>query len=247
MPADSATPRVLAVIPARLASQRLPRKVLRILAGKPLLSWTYEAARRCPQFSEVLVAVDSDEVASLCEQNGWPFHMTSPELPSGTDRLHAVAQQVHADIYVNVQADEPLIRPAHIAALLTPFASPSVDASTLRILASPDDLPNPNVVKVVTALDGRALYFSRAAIPFYRDTTGPARTYRHLGLYAYRRAALARFAALTPTPLEQAEKLEQLRLLENGLTLHVHEVFEPTLGVDTEDDLEQVARILEQS
>lgn len=244
--AETTPLRVLAVIPARLASQRLPRKVLQILAGKPLLSWTYEAARRCPQLHDVLVAVDSDEVAALCERNGWPWRMTSPKLPSGTDRLHAVAQEMPADVYVNIQADEPLIRPAHMAALLAPFGDPAVDVSTLKIAAAPEDLPNPNVVKVVTALNGRALYFSRAPIPFHRDDRDTSPVYRHLGLYAYRREALDRFAALPPSPLEQAEKLEQLRLLENGLSLYVSEVFLPTVGVDTQEDLEEVERLLQQ-
>lgn len=247
MSAEATALRVLAVIPARLASQRLPRKVLQPIAGKPLLGWTYEAARRCPQLDEVVVAVDSDEVAALCESNGWPWRMTSPELPSGTDRLYAIAEQMPADIYVNIQADEPLIRPTHMGALLAPFGDAGVDVSTLKIAAAPEDLQNPNVVKVVTALNGRALYFSRAPIPFHRDGRGPSPVYRHLGLYAYRQKALARFAALAPSPLEQVEKLEQLRLLENGLTLYVNEVFDPTVGVDTREDLMEVESLLQKA
>ena len=248
------TTRVLGVIPARLASTRLPRKVLLPLAGEPLLVWVYAAACACPALEGVVIAVDSDEVATLCRQRGWPFVMTDPQLPSGTDRLYAVSQQHDAAIYVNVQGDEPLLRPAHIDDILRPFAEQQdVDVSTLKVRCSPDNIANPNAVKVVTAHDGRALYFSRATIPYDRDRQSAANdaaphgvvTYwKHLGLYAYRRAALARFAALTPGPLEQTERLEQLRLLENGLSLYVAETEFDTVGVDTAEDLARVEQIL---
>ena len=235
---------VLGVIPARLGSTRLPRKVLREIAGKPLLAWVYEAALRCPQFHQVVIAVDSDEVAQLCEQNRWPWRMTSPTLPSGTDRLHAIAREIPADIYVNVQGDEPLLTSAHFAALLAPFAHAHVDATTLKVRCPPDDIHDPNIVKVVSGHDGRALYFSRAAIPFARDPGGSTAYWKHLGLYAYRRPALERFAALPPGALEEIERLEQLRLLENGLALYVNEVTEDAQGVNTEEELESVQAIL---
>ncbi len=236
---------VLAVIPARLHSTRLPRKMLRTVAGKPLLAWTVEAASACPLFDQIIVAVDSEEVAALCRGNGWAWQMTSPLLPSGTDRLHAVAQQTPAAIYVNVQGDEPLLTPAHFAALLAPFSNPATEVATLKVQCPPEDLLNPNVVKVVTARDGRALYFSRAPIPYRRDGTGSAPCWKHLGLYAYRRATLDRFAALPPSPLEQMERLEQLRLLENNIALHVAEAPTDTIGIDTAEDLERVAAILQ--
>ncbi|HVG27626.1 MAG TPA: 3-deoxy-manno-octulosonate cytidylyltransferase [Acidobacteriaceae bacterium] len=252
--------RILAVIPARLASTRLPRKVLRDLNGQPLLAWTVEAALRCPQLSEVLIAADSEQVAHLCSTRGWPCLMTSPDLPSGSDRLFAVARHLPADIYVNIQADEPLLQPAHIEALLRPFARPEVHVTTLRVRCPEPSVHDPNVVKVVTTPDDRALYFSRAPIPFHRDAhththtpahlrTGPAphpatTFWKHLGLYAFRAAALARFAALTPSPLEQTERLEQLRLLENGIALYAPEVTEDTIGVDTEEDLHRVSLLL---
>ncbi len=238
---------VLGVIPARLASTRLPRKVLRLVAGRPLLAWVVEAAQASPLLDKVLVAVDSEEVASLCRQRGWPFEMTSRTLPSGTDRLHAVAARHPAAIYVNIQADEPLLTTGHIAALLQPFADPAVDAATLRVPCPSDQIGDPNVVKVVTAGNGRALYFSRAPIPFPRDglaVPGTVPYWKHLGLYAYRASALARFAALPPSPLEQIERLEQLRLLENGLALHVANAPTDTIGVDTEDDLRHVESML---
>ncbi len=236
--------RVVGVIPARLASTRLPRKVLRDLLGEPLLAWVYRAAAACPELDEVIVAADSAEVAELCRQRGWRCIFTSPELPSGTDRLFAVSREVDAAIYVNIQGDEPLLQPQHVSALLAPFARPEVEVTTLKVRCAAEDIANPNAVKVVTAADGRALYFSRATIPFDRDGDGRAVIWKHLGLYAYRKAALARFAALPPGRLEQTERLEQLRLLENRIALYVAETEEDTIGVDTEEDLLRVEALL---
>ena len=233
--------RTLGVIPARLASTRLPRKVLREVAGRPLLAWVVEAARACPQLDQVLVAADSEEVAGLCHRLGYPVELTSPDLPSGTDRIHAVAQLHDADVYVNIQGDEPLLRPEHIAALLRPFASAQVDVSTLKVRCTPENIANLNAVKVVTASDGHALYFSRATIPYHRDETDPVPQYwKHIGLYAYRKRALNLFPTLPTSALERAERLEQLRFLENGLLICVETTEHDTIGVDTEADLRQV-------
>lgn len=241
--------RTLAVIPARLASTRLPRKVLREIAGQPMLAWVYAAARACPLLEDVIIAVESPEVEALCRKRGWPYRMTSPGLPSGSDRLFAVAREIEAEIYVNIQADEPLLTPAHFQALLEPFSRPEIHVSTLKVLCTPAGIGDPNVVKVVTAANGSALYFSRAAIPYERDqaqpSAPPAPTYwKHLGLYAYRREALARFAQLPPGQLESIEKLEQLRLLENGIPIHVAPVEQDTIGIDTEEDLRRVEEFL---
>jgi 3-deoxy-manno-octulosonate cytidylyltransferase (CMP-KDO synthetase) len=239
------TEQILGVIPARLASTRLPRKLLRQIAGRPLLAWVVDAARACPQFNNLLVAADSDEVANLCHSLNIPVEITSPDLPSGTDRLHAVAQLHDADIYVNIQGDEPLLRPEHIAALLHPFARPGVDVTTLKVPCTSENIANPNAVKVVTATDGRALYFSRAAIPYHRDSSDPTpRYWKHIGLYAYRKSALLRFPTLPASQLERAERLEQLRFLENGLSLYVEPTDHDTIGVDTEADLQLVDAIL---
>jgi len=236
-------PTVLGVIPARLASTRLPRKVLRAIAGRPMLAWVYEAAKKCPQLDNVLVATDSEEVADLCRRNGWPFQLTSPDLPSGTDRLHAVAQLIDAGIYVNIQGDEPLLRPEHLASLLNPFADERVEVTTLKVACTPENITNPNAVKVVTTAEGRALYFSRATIPYDRDGAAP-QYWKHLGLYAYRKSALDRFPTLPHRTLEQAERLEQLRFLENGIHIHVEPTPFDTIGVDTEDDLRRVEEML---
>lgn len=238
---------MLGVIPARLASTRLPRKVLREIAGRPLLAWVYDvaaAAQDSGALDGIVVATDSTEVEDLCRREGWSCEMTSPDLKSGTDRLEVVAQRRPADIYVNIQGDEPLLEPAHIHALLRPFALPGVDVTTLKVLCSTVNERNPNAVKVVTAVDGRALYFSRATIPFNRDEDAPAIYWKHIGLYAYRRAALASFAGLRPGVLEQTERLEQLRLLENGLSLYVEPTEIDTVGVDTHEDLRAVEAIL---
>jgi 3-deoxy-manno-octulosonate cytidylyltransferase (CMP-KDO synthetase) len=234
----------LGVIPARLASTRLPRKVLREVAGRPMLAWVYEAARACPQLDALVIATDSEEVAALCEKHGWPHQLTSPDLPSGSDRVHAVAQKIDARIYVNIQGDEPMLKPEHVASLLAPFARPHVEVSTLKVLCTPENITNPNAVKVVTATDGRALYFSRATIPYDRDATGSALYWKHIGLYAYRKEALNRFPSLSPSMLERTEKLEQLRFLENGFSLYVEPTDYDTVGVDTEEDLRRVEQIL---
>jgi 3-deoxy-manno-octulosonate cytidylyltransferase (CMP-KDO synthetase) len=247
-PGEKQPATVLGVIPARLASTRLARKVLRTIAGRPMLAWVYEAASACPQLDRVVIATDSDEVAELCEQNNWPVQLTPTDLPSGTDRIYAVAQQILADIYVNIQGDEPLLKPEHLTALLRPFALAHVEVSTLKVLCTPENIANPNAVKVVTAFDGRALYFSRATIPFNRD--GQARDsispqyWKHIGLYAYRKATLQRFPTLPSSALEQTERLEQLRFLENGIDIYVEPTDFDTIGVDTEEDLHRVEALL---
>ncbi len=228
---------IVAVIPARLASTRLARKVLREIAGQPLLAWVYRAAKACRQLDRVVIATDSDEVMAFAEEHGFEARMTPAECASGTDRVYFVAQSLSAGIYVNVQGDEPLLRPEHIEALVRPLlARPEALVSTLATRCSPDQIGNPNAVKVVTAADGRALYFSRAAIPFDRDQSGRAEYRKHLGLYAYRKSALERFPNLPPSALEAAERLEQLRFLENGIDIYVEPTEFDTVGVDTEED-----------
>ena len=240
----SKTLRTLGVVPARLASTRLPRKVLREVAGKPLLVWVVEAARACPQLDDVLVATDSEEVVATCKARGIAVELTSLQLQSGTDRVHAVAQKIDADVYVNIQGDEPMIRPDHITALLRPFERKHVDVTTLKVRCTPEIIANPNAVKVVTAADGRALYFSRATIPYDRDGVNPV-YWRHIGLYGYRRAALERFTSLAASRLEETERLEQLRFLENGISIYVEPTEHDTVGVDTEEDLRLVDKLLQ--
>ena len=213
-----------------------------------MLSWVYAAAKACPQIERVIIATDAEEVMAAGRTYGWETRMTSPDLASGSDRVHAVSldPEFDADIYINVQGDEPLLRTEHIDALLRPFDihENAVDATTLATACTLSDIANPNAVKVVSAADGRALYFSRATIPFDRDNSSTIPYRKHLGLYAYRKAALARFAALPPGTLEQIEKLEQLRMLENGMNLYVESTEFETIGVDTAQDLTQAEAYL---
>jgi 3-deoxy-manno-octulosonate cytidylyltransferase (CMP-KDO synthetase) len=241
------TIRIAGVIPARLSSTRLSRKVLRVLNGRPMVEWVWRAATSCGLMDPVVVATDSDEVAAVCRERGIPVAMTSVDCPSGSDRVRQVARQIEAEIYVNIQGDEPTLTAEFFPPLLKLFDRPEVEVATLAVRCPPEEIADPNAVKVVTALDGRALYFSRATIPFDRDGAGFNGYRKHLGIYAYRKAALERFAALPPSPLELVERLEQLRLLENGIALYVAEAPGDTIGVDTEADLRRAEAVLRES
>ena len=233
----------IAVIPARLASTRLPRKMLREISGKPLVGVVYLAVRSSPLLGDVIVATDSDEILEVCRKHGWKAQMTSAAARSGTERVHEISGTVAADVYINVQGDEPMTRPEHIATLLKVMENPAAQVGTVMTPASELEIPNPNAVKVVADLHGRALYFSRATIPFDRDGVKP-RYFKHLGLYAYRKGALDRFVTLPESSLEKSERLEQLRFLENGIPIYVGETPYDSVGVDTEEDLQRVIKFL---
>ena len=235
--------KAIAVIPARLASTRLPRKMLREIGGKPLIGVVYEAVRSSPLLANVIVATDSDEIMSACQRYGWNARMTSPSHRSGTERVHEISESESADVFINVQGDEPMVRSEQIAKLLEVMQNAAAQVGTLMTPAADVDIPNPNAVKVVTDLNGRALYFSRATIPFDRDRTQP-RYFKHLGLYAYRKPALDRFVKLPESSLEKSERLEQLRFLENGISIYLGETPHDSIGVDTEEDLQRVIEIL---
>jgi 3-deoxy-manno-octulosonate cytidylyltransferase (CMP-KDO synthetase) len=233
----------IAIIPARLGSTRLSRKVLREIAGKPMIGHVYESAKKCGLLEQVIIATDSEEVMQLAAARGWSAQMTSAQHRSGTDRIHEVAQRVPADVYVNIQGDLPMVKPEHIEALLRPMRRAEVVVSTVKTRCKPEEISNPNAVKVVTDKNGRALFFSRSTIPFDRDKSGKIEYFKHLGLYAYRRAALEKFCGLPESKLEAAERLEQLRLLENGIDIYVEETPFNTVEVDTEEDLKRVEEI----
>jgi len=236
--------KTIAIIPARIASTRLPRKVLREIAGQTMLQRVYEAARGCSALADVIVATDSNEILAVCEGNGWTARLTSTSHRSGTDRVHEVAQSVSADVYINVQGDEPLAHPDHVNALVELMKNSKIDVGTVKTPCAPQDVNNPNAVKVVTDAQGRALYFSRSAVPHDRDKTGDVRYFKHLGFYAYRKPALDRFCSLPESQLERSERLEQLRFLENGIPIYVTETIHDTIGVDTEDDLKRVEGLI---
>jgi 3-deoxy-manno-octulosonate cytidylyltransferase (CMP-KDO synthetase) len=245
------------VIPARFGSTRLPGKALLAIAGKPMVQWVYERAR-ASQAAEVLVATDDARIAEACRAFGAGVEMTSTTHQSGTDRIAEVARARHwreSDVVVNVQGDEPLMPPAlidQVAQLLADNLAAGV-ATLAGPLVRVDELLDPNVVKVVTDVDGRALYFSRAPIPWTRDgapgvlatQTSCTGARRHVGIYAYRVQALQKLAALAPAPLEEAEKLEQLRALEHGIEIRVADaVQKPGADVNTPADLERIVELL---
>jgi 3-deoxy-manno-octulosonate cytidylyltransferase (CMP-KDO synthetase) len=232
---------VAGVIPARLDSTRLPGKVLRPICGRPMLHHVFARASRCGLLDDLVVATDSKEVYEYCVGNQMKVCMTSSDHASGTDRIHEVMQSLSADIYVNIQGDEPMIRPAHLEALVQPLLQDaSMRVTTLKTPIGAEEAHNPNCVKVVTDTTGKALYFSRCAIPYNRDQTEHAAYFKHLGIYAYTRSALDRFHQLPQSRLEQTERLEQLRFLEHGIPIFVAETPHNTIGVDTEEDLVQV-------
>lgn len=240
--------RVLGVIPARMESTRLPGKPLRNIHGRPMIAWVSENARAAKSLDGLLVATDSPEIESYCKNNDIPVLMTSREHKSGSDRLAEVMSKEPAEIYVNIQGDEPMITADHVERLLRPFRDdPSTQVSTLKVAIDAETALDPNVVKVVTDLAGRALYFSRARIPFDRDGSGGTQYFKHQGFYAYAAAALKAFNQLPPSSLEKIEKLEQLRFLDNGIAIRVEETKLDTIGVDTEEDLQRVEEFFERA
>jgi 3-deoxy-manno-octulosonate cytidylyltransferase (CMP-KDO synthetase) len=238
--------KAIAVIPARLASTRLARKALREIGGVAMVGRVYEAVRSSALLADVVIATDSEEIMAECQKHGWKALMTSADHRSGTERVHEISNLLAADIYLNVQGDEPLSRPEHVSSLLDVMKHPDVLVGTLKTPAPQGDVNNPNAVKVVTDANGKALYFSRATIPHDRDHTSP-RYFKHLGFYAYRKSALDRFVTLPESSLERGERLEQLRFLENGVQIYVGETPFDTVGVDTEEDLQRVEEILRSS
>lgn len=236
--------RLAIVIPARYASTRLPGKPLADILGKPMVQHVVERALEVPGVDTVVVATDDERVLDAVRGFGGRCVMTSPAHPSGTDRLAEVMQTVDADIYINLQGDEPLVRPGDIALLAEGMrADSSVQVGTLCHAIDAQEARNPNTVKVVLAANGDALYFSRAAIPFARDDA-PARYLKHVGVYAYRREVLAAYSALPAAMLEQAEKLEQLRLLAAGLRIRAFQVAPSGPGVDTPECLARVRALM---
>ncbi|MCS7187103.1 MAG: 3-deoxy-manno-octulosonate cytidylyltransferase [Armatimonadetes bacterium] len=248
---------VVGVIPARFASTRFPGKVLALLWGKPIVQHVYERCKQAKTLSDVIVATDDERVKATVESFGGKCVMTSPEHPSGTDRIAEVARQLDCDVVVNIQGDEPLIAPEAIDAAVQPFfADPTLKMTTLATpIVDESEYINPNVVKVVVDRDGFALYFSRSPLPFFRPKGKMAETpqfdlpedalvrpLRHIGLYAYRREFLLQFAQWSPTDLERTEGLEQLRALEHGIRIKVVMTPYRSIGVDTPEDLERLER-----
>ena len=236
--------KITAIIPARYGSTRFPAKVLAEIRGKPMVQWVYEKATRAKLVDEVLVATDDQRVAEAVKKFGGEVRMTSAKHQSGTDRIAELAEQLPSEIFINVQGDEPLIEPASLEALAEHLiGNPQDPVATLAFPADTEDLGNPDTVKVVTNLDSYALYFSRAPIPYPRNP-GAATVLRHIGVYGYQRQALVDIAGHERTPLEQTESLEQLRMLESGLSIKVLLAQQAWPGVDTMDDLQRMEELL---
>jgi 3-deoxy-manno-octulosonate cytidylyltransferase (CMP-KDO synthetase) len=236
---------LLTVIPARLGSTRLSRKPLRLLGGVPLVVRVFQRVAALGIGNDCVVATDDEEVLRVCQQHGVPVVLTSAGHPSGTDRVAEVANRVefaHHDAILNVQGDEPFVSREALVAAVSPVLNGTASIGTVAVRAPADILQRPDVVKVVQADNGHALYFSRAPIPFLREATDlplqQTLVLQHVGVYAYTREALARWVALPAHPLELVERLEQLRPLANGMSIAVSEVMtEPERGIDTEEDL----------
>ena len=239
--------KVLCVIPARYASTRLPGKPLSMIAGKPMIQHVYERACQAQSPNEVVVATDNELVEKAVLDFGGKAVMTSPDHPSGTDRLAEVALMYpDVDVIVNVQGDEPMIPPEVIDRLAEAFNSDAdLNMATMKVVMDEEDYENPAAVKVVTDQQGYALYFSRSLMPYPRNKPEGFKVFKHVGIYAYRRNFLLKYAALAPTPLEKAESLEQLRALENGYKIKVLESDFQGIGVDTPEDLAAVNALFE--
>lgn len=242
--------KVIGVIPARFASTRFPGKPLAPILGKEMIAWVIEGAQKSSLLSEVWLATDDSRIAEVGKKAGARVAMTDSHLQSGSDRIWAAIREVPCDVIINIQGDEPLVRGEWIEKLVEPFlgvaAGEPVQMSTLSTRISLDEIDNKNVVKVITDQFQRAIYFSRFPIPYSRQTP-PASleaVQKHVGMYGYRKSFLAQFCAATPSRLELAESLEQLRALELGAKIAVREIASTSLGVDTPEDLKKVEQIL---
>ncbi len=237
--------KTLCVIPARYASTRLPGKPLKDIAGEPMICRVYDRASLAQRTEATVVATDDKRIETVVEAHGGHAVMTKKDHPTGTDRLAEVAEKLpDYDLIINVQGDEPLIDPDLIDSLAAAFDDdPDLQMATVKTeIADEAEQANPNNVKVVTDKNGYALYFSRSLLPYPRHHLGIP-VYKHIGIYAYKRDFLLKYAKLEPTPLERAESLEQLRALENGYRIKVIETTSRFVGVDTEEDLAEVNRI----
>ncbi|MBO5201711.1 MAG: 3-deoxy-manno-octulosonate cytidylyltransferase [Lentisphaeria bacterium] len=232
------------VIPARYGSMRFPGKVLAMLRGKPIVQWVWECAMKS-KADLVLVATDDDRVYNVVESFGGKAVMTSPNHPSGSDRIMEAVKDIDADIIINVQGDEPSMPPELIDRLIDLMSGADApDMGTVIVPCNREDVAdNPNKPKVVISADGYALYFSRAMIPFLREGGTEMKVYRHWGIYAYQRAALERFVSLPEGNLEKCEKLEQLRALENGMRIKTIETTYDGVDVNTPEDLEEAEKL----
>ena len=237
--------KIIGVIPARYNSSRFEGKPLADICGKPMIWWVYQQAKKVKEFSVVFVATDDERIEKVCQDYGIEVLMTASTHKTGTDRVAEVARQVGGDLFVNIQGDEPLIEPKMIQQVIEIFKDESVYFGTLKKeIKDRDAIQDMNTVKVVTDLKGDALYFSRSAIPSNIKNGKVTRTYKHIGIYAYKRDFLFKYTILPQTELEISESLEQLRAVEHGYKLRVHETEFETIGVDMPEHIAFVEDIL---
>ncbi|MBX7158288.1 MAG: 3-deoxy-manno-octulosonate cytidylyltransferase [Verrucomicrobiae bacterium] len=238
--------KVLGVIPARYGSSRFPGKALALLGDKPMIQWVWEKTKKAKTIHQLIIATDDKRIFAAAKKFGAEVVMTRKNHPSGTDRIAEVAQKIKCDLVVNIQGDEPFLNPQSIdTAVKALMAQPRFHMSTLcEKIEKFDDLKTPNVVKVVFGKENQALYFSRYSIPFNRDQIKTVTHYKHIGLYVYRKEALLRLVRYPISPLENAEKLEQLRALENGYRIYVKPITYSGFGIDTPQDLLKAKRWL---
>ncbi len=233
-----------AIIPARFGSMRFPGKVLAKLDGKPIIQWVWERAVQS-KADTVLIATDDEKVFDTVTSFGGKAVMTKKDHPSGSDRIWEAAKDLDADLIINVQGDEPMIPPSVIDSLIDAMTESGAEMGTVVVPVKREDVANnPNLPKVVLSADGYAIYFSRSMIPYLREGGEETELFRHWGIYAYRREALQKFVSLPPGRLEQCEKLEQLRALENGMRIKVIKTGFETIGIDTPEDLERAEQFL---
>lgn len=239
--------KICALIPSRIGSTRLANKLLIDLEGKPVIQRTYEAALQTGLFDQVIVVTDADEIEAVIRACGGSVIRSTQPYESGTDRIAAAAQDLDADVFINVQGDEPFVQQQPLARLIDLFKDPEVQVGSIRKpLYEKALIDSPHIVKVVCDRYDNALLFSRSPIPYARNTDAPLNYYQHIGVYGFRKAALLLFPTLAQTPLEKVEQLEQLRFLENGIALKMTTVQEMGIGIDVAEDIERAIAYLKQ-
>ena len=246
--------KTICVIPSRYASSRLPGKPLALIAGKPMVQWVYEQAKKATKIDQVIVATDHKEIRSCVESFSGEVRMTDPDLPSGTDRVFAAIEKEEADVIINLQGDEPFVSPQLLDDLVDTFHDGTINISTpICKIEELRELHSPDIVGVVRDLNGFALYFSRSTIPFIREEKEAVgwlsrhTFYKHIGIYAYRKSCLRELVRLKVSSLEKSEKLEQLRFLENGYKIFTVVTDYNSVGVDTIDDLKRVNELAQRN
>lgn len=234
--------KIVGIIPARYQSSRFPGKPLADICGKPMIEWVYSTISRIKPISETIVATDDERIFNTVQKFGGKAIMTG-ECACGSERVAQACKDINCDVVLNIQGDEPMIKAEMISDLISAFNDPSVNMATLKKrIISPDEINNPNIAKLITDSNNNAIYFSRSVIPYNRDDIDNVRYYKHIGVYGYRKDFLLKIAQLPRSPLECAEELEQLRVLENGYAIRVVETQYQSIGVDLPEHIAMIEK-----